>query len=157
MKRTAKSKKPAKRRRHKPVVQCITLPPSLAPGAAVCGKDLKWTQIVIGPNGTLIEPPAFLSFCTGDFGVWLVTNASGRRLKLKLKDFKKATGHQAVAPFDFVDNNVDIPDDTTGIVVGQVVLAVPAKSEALKIKYTIEVRGPASIDYDPELEIQPGG
>jgi len=37
------------------------------------------------------------------------------------------------------------------------VLAVPAKSEALKIKYTIEVRGPASIDYDPELEIQPGG
>jgi hypothetical protein len=61
-----------------------------------------------------------------------------------------------VSPFDFVDNNVDIADDTTGVVVGKVVLAVPAKAEPLKIKYTIEVRGPASIDYDPELEILPG-
>lgn len=156
MKRSAKSKskKPTKRRHHKPVVQKIKLKPSVAAAAAVCGRDLEWTMIVIGKSGTVDKEPAFLSLCTGDFAVWLVMNDSGKRLKLKLKDFKKTSSHQAVSPFDFVDNNVDIAAGETGVVVGQVVLkVVPPNPE--KIKYTIEVRGPAAIDYDPELEIKP--
>jgi len=133
----------------------VKLPPSVPAGAIPCGRDLNWAAITVGVEGALPVPPALLQVCTGDVVTWLVQNQSGRPLKVRLKDFQRKSNGRSFAPIRWFQENMNISHGSVGTITGEVVYRPEKGTEVERVKYTIEVRGPAAIDYDPDLEIRP--
>ncbi len=135
-------------------VRVVKLGPSQMATEAPAGQDFRWARVTVGPDGVLSDAPVRLQVCTGDVIAWLVTNQSGKALKLKLKDFKRKGGRKTIAPITWMHEHCSVPNGGVGLVVGCVSHEVGPKAEVDHVKYTIEVRGPGAIDYDPDLEIR---
>jgi len=136
-------------------VKRVKLPPSVPAGRIECGRDLKWAGVTVGPEGSLPVAPVLLQVCTGDVVTWLVSNQSGRPLRVRLKEFQRKSTGKAIAPIRWFQENMSITHGSVGTITGEVVLLPEKGTEVEYVKYTIEVRGPAAIDYDPDLEIRP--
>ena len=135
-------------------VKRVVLPPSEPPGQIDCGRDLKWAGITIAREGGLPVPPALLQVCTGDIVTWVVGNESGRPLSLRLKDFQRKSDGKTFSPIRWLQDSMSVTHGSVGTISGEVVFVPGKDTEVEYVKYTIEVRGPAAIDYDPDLEIR---
>jgi len=136
------------------VVRRVVLPPSQPSGDIACGRDLKWAGITIAREGGLPVPPALLQVCTGDIVTWVVGNESGRPLSLRLKDFQRKSDGKTFSPIRWLQDSMSVTHGSVGTISGEVVFVPGKDTEVEYVKYTIEVRGPAAIDYDPDLEIR---
>jgi hypothetical protein len=135
-------------------VRRVVLPPSQPAGDIPCGRDLKWAGVTIAREGGLPVPPALLQVCTGDVVSWVVSNESGRPLSLRLKDFERKSDGKRFSPIRWLQDSMSITHGSVGTISGEVVYLPAKDTEVEYVKYTIEVRGPAAIDYDPDLEIR---
>jgi len=135
-------------------VRRVVLPPSQPSGDIPCGRDLKWAGITIAREGRLPVPPALIQACTGDIVTWVVGNESGRPLSLRLKDFLRKSDGNRFSPIRWLQDSMSVTHGSVGTISGEVVFLPEKDTEVEYVKYTIEVRGPAAIDYDPDLEIR---
>lgn len=114
---------------------------------------MTWRTLTVESDGTLTSSPSPMHAETGDGIAWFVNNASGVRVKLKIKDFKRKSTGSAVSPIDFFTDRVTVEDGEIGMIVGQITL-LPTTGTILT-KYTIEVKSSLlNKDYDPDLEIE---
>jgi hypothetical protein len=134
----------AKKRRHKG-----------GPRASSTGPQLRWAAFTIGAGGVMNpDPLPTIPANTGDWVVWVVTNATSKRLTIKLKDFHKKHAGTAVTPIDWFDaDNIAIAPGATSAFGGTMVYW--PDEPYLAVKYTVGVTGPATHDYDPDLEVSP--
>jgi hypothetical protein len=154
----AKTRKaaPPKKRASTTAVTFVDLGPSAPPALAVAGKSLQWTALTVGPRGALPVAPTRLVAATGDWVVWVVTNESARALTLSLKDFKRRSDGKALKPIQWIQPRLALGPRGVGVIVGRIAYSVKdPKAGGEMFRYTIEVRGPGAIDYDPDLEIRP--
>jgi hypothetical protein len=108
----------------------------------------------VAREGELPVPPALIQVCTGDIVTWVVTNKSGKALSLRLKDFQRKSDGRKISPIRWLQDTMSVTHGSVGTISGEVVYRPEKGTEVEHVKYTIEVRGPAAIDYDPDLEIR---
>jgi hypothetical protein len=139
----------------KKAVQFVDLGPSAPPVVAPAGKSLQWVSLTIGAKAALPVAPTRIEASTGDVVVWVISNQSGRTVSLTLKDFKRRSDGRRLKPVQWIQERVSIPNRGTGLIAGRVTYLSKSKAESEAFRYTIEVRGPGAVDYDPDLEIRP--
>jgi hypothetical protein len=118
--------------------------------------EMTWRTLTIESDGTLTNTPSPMHGETGSGVAWFVNNESGVRVKLRIKDFKRKSSGNAIAPVDFFTDRVTVENGEVGMNVGQISL-LPSSGSILT-KYTIEVKSSLlNRDYDPDLEIDRPG
>ena len=114
-------------------------------------------RIVDNADDPVQDLPTKMTATTGDAVVWFVLNESSDTARLKIKDFKKKPGGQAVNAVDFIVQTVTVDPGEEAIIVGEVVFLPSGSSGTIQsTKYTVDARlgtNPKVI-YDPDLDIE---
>jgi len=101
--------------------------------------------------------PTKIKGATGDAVVWFVLNESLDTAVVKIKDFKKKPGGQAINAVDFIVQSVSVDPGEEGIIVAEIVYLPSGSTGTIQsTKYTVEARlqGNPKVVYDPDLDIE---